>query len=168
MILLCSHGWYLFGPPCQDVVLFLPHHSGHKNTELKSPDVRSLHDDCPGRCAQNPFVRRPHWLLWPLGESSNDHKAGPFLLDGHPSDSVPSVGLNSSWNWAASKTLPPDTLSSPPSSWGQTSLVWQLSLPPLAHSHFPLIATASHPPYKFSCISHLVLASASWRVQTTQ
>ena len=50
-----------------------------------------------------------------------------------------------------------------PPSWSQTSIVWQLSLPLLAHSHFPLIATAPPPPYKFFCISHLVLASASWR-----
>lgn len=32
-----------------------------------------------------------------------------------------------------------------PPSWGQTSIVWQLSLPLLPHSHFPLTATASRP-----------------------
>ena len=81
MILVCSSWWYLFWSPCQDVVWF-PHHSrGHKNVQLRSLDGRNLTEDHPACCAQNPSAWKPHWLLWPMSEHSNDHKAGSFLLD---------------------------------------------------------------------------------------
>lgn len=56
-----------------------------------------------------------HWLLWPMSEHSNNHKAGPFLPDGDPSDGLPAAWLNSFSNSVASKTLLPSTSSSPPS-----------------------------------------------------
>ena len=51
-----------------------------------------------------------------------------------------------------------------PPSWSQNSIVWQPSLPPLAHSPFSLTEAPS--PLIFSCISLLGLAPASWRVWT--
>ena len=96
MILVCSSWWYLFRSPCQDVVWF-PHHSrGHKNAQLRFLDGRSLTEDHPAYCVQNLFAWRPHWLIWPMSEHSNVHKAGSFLLDWQPCDGVPSAWLNSS------------------------------------------------------------------------